>query len=52
MKIYAGRTGGLGSAQKLTKVSFSRHVLEALWRKVDYMQYYGHNFNNVDMCTL
>jgi hypothetical protein len=27
-------------------------VIEALERKVQYMQYYGRNFDNVDMCTL
>lgn len=44
--------GGLESAQKFTKVNFSRYVIDALERKANYMQFYGRNFNNVDMCTL
>jgi glutathione synthase len=52
MEINVFSPGGLGSAQRFTKVNFSRYVIEALERKVDYMQYYGRNFDNLAMCTL
>ncbi len=52
MEINVFSPGGLGSAQKMTKVNFSRSVVEALARKVDYMAYYGRNFDNMEMCTL
>jgi glutathione synthase len=52
MEINVFSPGGLGSAQKFTKVNFCRYVIEALHRKVDYMQSYGRNFGNVEMSTL
>jgi len=52
MEINVFSPGGLGSAQRFTKINFSRYVIEALERKVDYMSFYGRNFDNVDMCTL
>ena len=52
MEINVFSPGGLGSAQRFTKVNFNRTVIEALARKVEYMQFYGRNFDNVDMCTL
>lgn len=52
MEINVFSPGGLGSAQSFEKVNFSRYVVDALARKVDYMQFYGRNFDNVDMCTL
>ena len=52
MEINVFSPGGLGSAQKFTKINFNKHVIAALERKVNYMRYYGRNFNNVDMCTL
>ncbi len=52
MEINVFSPGGLGSAQKFTKVNFSRYVIEALERKVDYMGFYGRNFDNNEMCTL
>ena len=52
MEINVFSPGGLGSAQKFTKINFSSYVINALERKVDYMKYYGRNFDNVDMCTL
>ncbi len=52
MEINVFSPGGLGSAQKFTKINFSRYVIEALERKAQYMQFYGRNFDNVDMCTL
>jgi glutathione synthase len=52
MEINVFSPGGLGSAQRFTKINFSRYVVEALDRKVSYMQFYGRNFDNVDICTL
>lgn len=52
MEINVFSPGGLGSAQKFTGLNFSRYVIEALDRKVQYMNFYGRNFDNVDMCTL
>ncbi|MCA9231851.1 MAG: hypothetical protein KDA57_14470 [Planctomycetales bacterium] len=52
MEINVFSPGGLGSAQQFERVNFSVHVIEAMERKVHYMQYYGRNFDNVDMCTL
>ncbi len=52
MEINVFSPGGLGSAQKFTKTNFNRYVIGALERKVNYMHYYGRNFDNVDMCTL
>jgi glutathione synthase len=52
MEINVFSPGGLGSAHKLTKINFSRVVVEAMARKVDYMKYYGRNFGNVEMNTL
>ncbi|MDA0838956.1 MAG: glutathione synthetase [Planctomycetota bacterium] len=52
MEIVVFSPGGLGSAQKFTKVNFPRYVIEALDRKVLYMKFYGRNFDNVEMATL
>lgn len=52
MEINVFSPGGLGSAHKFTNINFSKYVIEALERKVDYMGFYGRNFDNVDMCTL
>ena len=52
MEINVFSPGGLGSAQKQTKINFSKYVIDALDRKADYMKYYGRNFDNVDMCSL
>ncbi len=52
MEINVFSPGGLGSAQAMTKVNFTKVVIEALERKVNYMRYYGRNFDNLDMCTL
>ncbi len=52
MEINVFSPGGLGSAQKFTKINFNRYVINALERKVHYMSYYGRNFDNIDMCTL
>jgi glutathione synthase len=52
MEINVFSPGGLGSAQRFTKINFNKYVINALERKVHYMQYYGRNFDNVDMCTL
>ena len=52
MEINVFSPGGLGSAQQFEKTNFSAHVIEAIERKVEYMRYYGRNFDNIDMCTL
>jgi len=52
MEINVFSPGGLGSAQKFTKINFSKYVIGALERKAHYMHYYGRNFDNVDLCTL
>jgi glutathione synthase len=52
MEINVFSPGGLGSAQKFTKINFNRYVIHALERKVEYMQFYHRNFGNVEMCTL
>jgi glutathione synthase len=52
MEINVFSPGGLGSAQQFTKIDFARYVIEAIDRKVQYMQFYGRNFDNVDMATL
>lgn len=52
MEINVFSPGGLGSAQQFEKINFSNHVIDAIDRKVKYMQYYGRNFDNVDMAML
>lgn len=52
MEINVFSPGGLGSAQKFEKVNFAHAVIAALERKVDYMNYYRRNFDNVEMATL
>jgi glutathione synthase len=52
MEINVFSPGGLGSAQQFEKVNFSASVIEAIERKAEYVQYYGRNFDNVDMATL
>lgn len=52
MEINVFSPGGLGSAQKMTGINFTSVVLNALERKVQYNNFYGRNFNNVDLATL
>ena len=52
MEINVFSPGGLGSAQKFTKINFNHKVIEALEHKVAYMTYYRRNFNNEEMATL
>ncbi len=52
MEINVFSPGGLGSAQKFEKVNFSNAVIDALERKVEYMNYYRRNFENDEMATL
>jgi glutathione synthase len=52
MEINVFSPGGLGSAQKFTKINFNKYVIHALERKVNYMSFYGRNFDNAEMCTL
>jgi glutathione synthase len=52
MEINVFSPGGLGSAQKFEGVNFARGVVEAMERKVQYMQFYRRNFDNVEMAAL
>ena len=52
MEINVFSPGGLGSAQKFEKVTFTQGVTEALERKVDYMKFYRRNFDNIEIATL
>lgn len=52
MEINVFSPGGLGSAQKFEKVNFAHAVIEAIERKVQYMNYYRRNFDNDEMATL
>ena len=52
MEINVFSPGGLGSAQDLEKADFSNNVIQAIEHKVQYMQFYGRSFDNVEMCTL
>ena len=52
MEVNVFSPGGLGSAQLFEKADFTHAVLDSLQRKVDYMQYYRRNFDNVEMTTL
>jgi glutathione synthase len=52
MEINVFSPGGLGSAQRFEKVNFNQAVIQALERKVQYMQYYRRNFDNTEMATL
>jgi glutathione synthase len=52
MEINVFSPGGLGSAQKFEKVNFSGAVMNALQRKVQYMEFYRRNFDNDEMATL
>jgi len=52
MEINVFSPGGLGSAQKLTKLDFTESVIQALERKVEYRRYYGRGISNVRIATL
>lgn len=52
MEINVFSPGGLGSAQSFEGVNFTYPVVHALERKVQYMQFYSRNFNNVGLATL
>jgi glutathione synthase len=52
MEINVFSPGGLGSAQTFEAVNFTYPVIHALERKVQYMQFYSRNFNNVGIATL
>ncbi len=52
MEINVFSPGGLGSAQKFTGVNFPKFVIQAMERKVQYMQFYRRNFDNIEMATL
>ena len=52
MEINVFSPGGLGSAQRFEKVRFTKGVIDALQRKVDYVAHYQRRFDNIDMATL
>ena len=52
MEINVFSPGGLGSAQSFEGVNFTYPVIRALERKVQYMQFYSRNFDNVDIATI
>lgn len=52
MEINVFTPGGLGSAQSFEKVNFCTPVLDALERKVRYMEFYQRKFNNKEMAVL
>ncbi len=52
MEINVFSPGGLGSAQKFEKVSFTSAVLESLECKVQYLSFYRQDVNNVALATL
>ena len=52
MEINVFSPGGLGSAQTFEKVNFCTPVLDALERKVKYMEFYKRKFNNEEMAIL
>ena len=52
MEINVFTPGGLGSAQAFEKVNFCTPILDALERKVRYMEFYQRKFNNKEMAVL
>jgi glutathione synthase len=52
MEINVFSPGGLGNAQKFTKINFCKYVIEALERKVQYVGFYGRNFDNIELNSL
>lgn len=52
MEINVFSPGGLGSAQSFEKVNFCTPILDALERKVRYMEFYKRKFNNKEMAVL
>ena len=52
MEINVFSPGGLGSVQTYAKINFSRVVINALARKVEYARNYAGSFDNVALATL
>ena len=52
MEINVFTPGGLGTAQSFENVKFTKTVIEALERKVEYMKFYKRNFDNNEMACL
>ncbi|BDY12362.1 glutathione synthetase [Hydrogenimonas cancrithermarum] len=52
LEINVFSPGGLHHAHLFKDVDFSQTVIEALEKKVLYMQYYRRNFDNIEMNTL
>ena len=52
MEINVFSPGGTYSASQLEGVNFAREVIHALEHKVDVLQRYHRNFDNVELVTL
>jgi glutathione synthase len=52
MEINVFSPGGLGSARQFEKANFVDAVIDALERKVEYMNFYNRRFDNVTLATL
>jgi glutathione synthase len=52
MEINVFSPGGLGSALMFEKVNFAHGIIKSLERKVQYMKFYGRNFDNADLAVL
>jgi glutathione synthase len=52
MEINVFTPGDLGSSRQFEGVNFAHAVIEALERKVKYVDFYQREFDNVDMATL
>lgn len=52
MEVNVFSPGGLGSAQSLEKVDFTRHVIEAVERKVQYLQNYRRSTDHAVIAML
>ena len=52
LEVNVFSPGGLHHKEIFKNVDFSKKVIEALEKKVLYVQYYGGNFDNIEMNTL
>ncbi|MGD2080754.1 MAG: glutathione synthetase [Nitrospirota bacterium] len=52
LEINVFSPGGLRSAQSMEGVNFSREAVRLLERKVEYVEFYHRNFDNVEIATL
>ena len=52
LEVNVFSPGGLHSSEKFTGMDFTAAIIDALEKKVHYMQYYHRNFDNTEMNTL